>query len=261
MKMLLALTLLILPVSSAHGYVIDGDVSDWNVLLNVPAAQTKGYLDTHTPSGGQDIDFVTEDNADKNSGTFFVGPGYTTGNRYDAEAMYFDNDASRAYLAIITGVSPAETEFPAGDIFIDIGKYQDPLSLLYDPKKYEFAIHIETSQLYRVGDWENVLYLEHAASNPWTIGDDDSKNALLGDVEFVFGGPVNTHYTLESSFDLSLLGLSAKENHDVWLHWTMYCGNDTLNLHADINAVPEPGTLAMLSTGLLGLIGWHRKRS
>jgi hypothetical protein len=40
----------------------------------------------------------------------------------------------------------------------------------------------------------------------------------------------------------------------------MECGNDNLNLAADVNPVPEPATLLLLGTGLIGLSTFARKR-
>jgi len=47
--------------SEATSYTIDGNVDDWGI--NLSSATSKGYLDTNLPSGGLDIDCVTEDNA------------------------------------------------------------------------------------------------------------------------------------------------------------------------------------------------------
>ena len=97
-------------------YTIDGDVDDWGVDLSATGAANAGYLDSNLPSGGNDIDHEREDNADFTSSSIYVEPGYSIYNRYDAEAMYFDNDADHGYIAIVTGLPPGETLFPPGDI-------------------------------------------------------------------------------------------------------------------------------------------------
>lgn len=48
---------------------------------------------------------------------------------------------------------------------------------------------------------------------------------------------------------------------DVGFHWTMQCGNDVIEGKANAPApVPEPGTMILLGTGLIGLAGYGRKR-
>src|SRR4030042_4480657 len=85
---------------TGYGYTIDGQVNDWGVNLSAAGADKKPYLNTNLPSGGLNIDVVTEDNADKDSQWTLVGPLYSYYNYFDVEAMYFDNDQTHAYIAI-----------------------------------------------------------------------------------------------------------------------------------------------------------------
>ncbi|CAD7772621.1 MAG: hypothetical protein KIIPBIDF_00374 [Candidatus Methanoperedenaceae archaeon GB50] len=98
------------------GYVIDGKVSDWGIDLF--AASSKGYLNSHLPSGGLDIDYITEDNAYNGGGWQYVGPGYTYQNYFDAEAIYFDNDQDYAYIAIIQGLLEEGYDPPGAVSFV-----------------------------------------------------------------------------------------------------------------------------------------------
>jgi len=260
-KIILMISLIFfIPVPLAHSfYTIDGKVNDWGIQLNA-ASKYKYYLDNNTPTGGLDIDYATEDNTDKYSGTFNVGPGWSGGNAYDAEAMYFDNDMDYAYIAIITGLPQFGATYPAGDIFIDTGKYQDPASPFYNLTKYGFGIDIDTSKLYAVNSWQNVVFPSHAISNPWIIG---NNKVYLADVDLVYSTIQNTHYVLETRVPLTFLGLSANPGDpefDVWTHWTMQCGNDYLNLHGDVNPIPEPASLTLFTTGLLMGLGFLRSR-
>jgi len=47
------------------------------------------------------------------------------------------------------------------------------------------------------------------------------------------------------------------------LHWSLYCGNDFINLRGDFDTpvIPEPATLSLLGLGLVGLFGFKRRFS
>lgn len=249
--------------SEATSYTIDGNVNDWGIDLS--SATSAGYLDTNLPLGGWDVDYVTEDNADKYHKWTKVGPLYSYYNYFDAEAMYFDNDQSYAYIAIIQGLpkdgydpprNGGDYTFKPGDIFIDVD---------YDGI-YEYGLNISDSHLYNNHTcneeyYTKVYYNDGSEANPWKINED--KLWLdKGEVTFVYSGEQYTHYVLEAAIPLSYLGLSANPDDPIQpltIHWTQECGNDYLNLDADINPVPEPATMLLLGSGLIGL-GWFGRR-
>lgn len=237
---------------NAQAYVVDGSVSDWGIDLFAPGAASVNYLNTHTPNSP--VQFFTEDNASNATpGNVFVGPGWSTGNLYDAETIYFDNDATNAYIAIITGLPQFGATYPPGDIFLDTGKYQDPSSPTYNPNKYEYGIDIATSKLYSVDLWENVVFFPEA--NPWAIG----SGTFLADVPFVYSGLQNTHYVLEASLPISYLNI--EDDDPLWLHWTMHCGNDIVNLRATASVTtPEPASAALFASGLSFAFARLRRR-
>ncbi len=242
----LALLFLLLP-STAQSYIIDGLVDDWGIDLM--SANDIGYLDTNLPSGGLDIDYITEDNADNSLGWQKVGPGYSyNGNGFDTEAIYFDNDENYAYIAIIQGLSidgayvPHNPWLMPGDIGIDTDN-----NLNTGDHGYELGLSITNAHLYSVCSWDDVIYPQYAASNPWKIGN----GVDLGLVDFIYSGNQNQHYVLEAMISLDRLGLSYGDS--LGIHWTQQCGNDPLNLKADVNTVvPEPSTLTLFFMGILG---------
>jgi hypothetical protein len=246
-------------LSNTHAaYSIDGLLDDWGINMD-NSAMLKGYFDTNLPTGGNDIEHVTEDNADVNRRKTWVGPGYAKRNNYDAEALYFDDDDDYFYVALISGVSPFESKYPAGDLFIDFGQYQGT-GVTEDAAKYAFGMSITSGDLYAVNDVINSVISQHSEADPWKfIAEDD---LFLGEATaFVYNeNEQYSHFVMEAKFEKALFG---DIDEDIWLHWTMKCGNDQLNLHADFTPThtPEPTSLALMATGCLGLFGLRRKQS
>lgn len=239
---------------TVYAYIIDGYIDDWGVDLTAAGACNLGYLNTSDPAGELDVNFIREDNTSKHNGWRRVGPGFSYKNYYDAEALYFDNDAVNAYVAIVTGlrkegppIVSAERYLP-GDIGFDINKdgiYEYGL----DVREYDVAN--KKAKLYKnltTADWKPVLYFPEA--NPWEV----KSGSDFDWVDFVYSGEQNTHYVLEAGIPLSSFGLQANDKKDLAVHWTMQCGNDVLHLNADINpVVPEPGTLMLFGSGIFGM--------
>ena len=253
--LLIALGLILTISGPAYAfYSIDGDVSDWGINLN--EASYAGYLNTNTPSG-VNVDYATDDH----------WGGYS--NVFDVEAIYFDNDADYAYMAIITGL-PQNYGIKPGDVFFEVGANSNPFGSGYDPTDKSFAVNVFSENLHSVNTWDETAYSTYA--DPYRMdrdiyGDvtpDNTFRLALGDDFIYTSSPINSHYVMEGKIPLDTLGLSydGSGDSDVWIHWSMACGNDYLNMKGDVNpyVVPEPASMILFGSGLLGLAGLRRKK-
>ena len=259
------LSLIAISNTAMASIVIDGYVKDdWHIDLS--QASTKGYLNTHHPSGGLDIDVVHEDNADATRGWQTVGPAQSWHNLFDAEAMYFDNDYSYGYIAVITGMPqgglnpPGNSLPPEGDLHIfkpgDIAMYIDGR---------QYGINVNDGHLYQVNKWKNAVYTWNTTEkyNPWIIDMSDPGNIDLGAIPFAYSDEQNTHYVIEARIPLHTIGAQVDwDDPAKWLkvHWGMECGNDVLNLRADVNPTPEPASMALVGLGVAGFLARRKRR-
>ena len=237
----------------ASAYTIDANLADWGLTRTgstadwTPNPHVKGWV-VEDQTGGL--------------GTRLT-PGYG-GQAYDVEALYVDYDAQYLYLALVTGHNPLTPNsggsFAPGDFAIDFGRNGS----------YEFGLETTGSNgntqggLYAVSQWGAGLW-GAANEGPTSI----LAGTLLGtgDVAYTTTGVNNMgaytadrHFFYEARIPVALFGTYwGGDPFDV--HWTMNCANDSLKVDPVPGAsVPEPGTLALLPLGLLGMFWLARRR-
>ena len=249
----------VLSGSASAALVVDGNLHDWQI-------------DQHTwvsslPNVHSTVEDATGDSDE------YLSPGYG-GQAYDAEALYTTIQDGKLWLALITGHDPATENDPAnnsygaGDFAVDFGKNGS----------YELGINVITGGfgvaggVYRnptwaYGFWDGAGNYNPANPDPlnptsllggtWIgmAASDYSKNGAGGYGHW----RSNKHFFYEISLDLATLYSAGWDGSEFNIHWTQNCANDSIMVDPGF-AVPEPGSLALLGVGMIGVLGGGLRR-
>jgi hypothetical protein len=231
---------------------IDGNLSDWGVTPTsdwIPSSPTADY---HVGLGNE-----------------YAAEGY--GESYDLKALYFDNDSTKFYFAIVSaypimaGTYPFDAADRGGDLSLDLngdmvlptlgdGVVERGIVSGLDHAVRITSVRTDSGYNWWQGEvvraawaskgpadvednenaWENTVYYEDQGS-PWLV----FANAIsLGTAELSIQNNGGL-WTVEGAIDRALLPVRHSGD-TIGLHTTIWCGNDSINLIATINDIVVP---------------------
>lgn len=240
-----------LSANSRAAYVIDADLSDWDVTPFVDwlPGGTADYEET---------DGVNRYHAENYS------------ERYDCEALYFDDDAENFYFAAVSSypIGAEHNSEPAllgGDLGIDLdGDFA--VSEHGIVAGMEHAVQLSWDILGTVlldPEWSDTVQKEWPdgwQGSPWRARK-RIYTVELGSAEVAiayYPAMEDGTYILEGAIPRRIFPVDYEEGHPVALHLSLWCGNDSINLMGSV-AVPEPATFLIMSIGM-GLVMRHGRR-
>lgn len=250
---LVATAALMMGLAAPAGATLLADM--FGVSLSVGAT---GAFDNSWAPISATADYLVDDNFSLH----FMRAPYG-GELFDIEAIYFDDDADNAYLAVVgsfpvpMGAEFLGTTVAAGDLGIDLGYGARDLGVDIDGAT---GLVEDTDP----GDWFQSSNFFVAEVGPTNC----AGGVALGyaSLDFYDYGLVERGYgtyVFEVTIDRDLLGSPTAGDY-IGFDWTMGCRNDVIHLDGDFDndtpPVPEPGTLLLLGSGILGAAGFVRRR-
>ncbi len=172
--------------------------------------------------------FISTDGWDPNGTSTYNDDNASTGTAWEYALALDEHTYNRSAGGLNTGGNAFLYKISDGDTILESDDFFGPGDTYRTGQEVQFS-PADDSSLIR--------------TNLWSIGYGTSSDDF-------------DDY-LSLSFSLADLGISTGQ--ELGFHWTMTCGNDVIE--GALTPVPEPATMLLFGTGIIGLAGFVRRRN